>query len=448
MQAQIRENAQALQQYVNDLHAWQTQIKEKDNQLIQSSKNERKIDVPIRDYSNLIFDSSSSVSPSSDSSTKPKREMPSLERVEEIASKIEKQKENNVNSSSNQNKIIPNQSSKEKEGDKERKEKSLIEKEKGNQFLKEGKYPNAIVAYTSSINLDPTNALSYANRALVYLKLKEWEKAEEDCNDAIIIDNKYAKAFARRGTARLSMKRYYEAIDDFQEVLTLEPGNKEAIGELAKIDKIVSSLPQPTNKVAPPPNTNQPTISPRKKIVIEEVGEAVPKEEKEKVIIKEVAPTPNQKQTETVAQEKTKKEVSKPSSAPRVFSFQVPVPKESPNTSYEFESVWNSIKSEEASFYSYMKMIPPSSYPKIFKNAMNYDIFISIIKLLDRQFLKQDDLPLVGEVLVHLSAINRFEMNVRFLTKEDKQVVNQLLERIKDLPGVQVSSLKAKYEIQ
>lgn len=40
-----------------------------------------------------------------------------------------------------------------------------------------------------------------------------WEEAESDCNDAIIIDNRYSKAYARRGTARMNMSRYPEAID-------------------------------------------------------------------------------------------------------------------------------------------------------------------------------------------------------------------------------------------
>lgn len=96
-----------------------------------------------------------------------------------------------------------------------------------------------------------------------------YEEAEQDCGAALSLDSTYSKAFARRGTARLALGRLREAqqgtfcfrgsivfifneatvlnallclvcfhLADFQELLKLEPGNKQALNELQKI-KIV-----------------------------------------------------------------------------------------------------------------------------------------------------------------------------------------------------------------
>jgi lipoprotein NlpI len=42
---------------------------------------------------------------------------------------------------------------------------------KGNEFFKKGEYLSAINAYTASLELDPTNAVALANRAMAHLSL-------------------------------------------------------------------------------------------------------------------------------------------------------------------------------------------------------------------------------------------------------------------------------------
>ncbi|TNN43310.1 RNA polymerase II-associated protein 3 [Liparis tanakae] len=61
------------------------------------------------------------------------------------------------------------------------------------------------------------------------------EEAEEDCSRAVALDGSYAKAFARRATARVALGKLEEAKQDFQEVLKLEPGNKQALNQLQKL---------------------------------------------------------------------------------------------------------------------------------------------------------------------------------------------------------------------
>lgn len=48
------------------------------------------------------------------------------------------------------------------------------ERLKGNECVKSKDYKDAVIAYTRSIELNDGEAYTYANRAMAYLKLKEY----------------------------------------------------------------------------------------------------------------------------------------------------------------------------------------------------------------------------------------------------------------------------------
>lgn len=53
-------------------------------------------------------------------------------------------------------------------------------------------------------------AIVFANRAMVCLKLDKFDTAEDDCSRSIQLDLKYVKSWMRRGMARFKKGRYYE----------------------------------------------------------------------------------------------------------------------------------------------------------------------------------------------------------------------------------------------
>ena len=73
------------------------------------------------------------------------------------------------------------------------KKEAVAAKDAGNAAFKKGDYEAALVSYETAIKLEPDNAVYIANKAMVHLKMKNWEQAETDCNQAVELDAKYAK---------------------------------------------------------------------------------------------------------------------------------------------------------------------------------------------------------------------------------------------------------------
>ena len=63
--------------------------------------------------------------------------------------------------------------------------------------------------------------------------------AEVDCTASLELDRTYVKALARRATARYKLGKLELAKVDYEEVLIIQPNNKQAITELQKIDKVM-----------------------------------------------------------------------------------------------------------------------------------------------------------------------------------------------------------------
>lgn len=103
---------------------------------------------------------------------------------------------------------------------------------KGNEAVKAKDYSEAVSCYSRSIELNPTEAFTYANRAMAYLKLKDYRKVVEDADKAIELKPGYLKAYHRRGKAHHALNEHEQAIKDFQYILEEEPDNKDVNKDL------------------------------------------------------------------------------------------------------------------------------------------------------------------------------------------------------------------------
>ena len=71
----------------------------------------------------------------------------------------------------------------------------------GNEFFKSGYFAEACMAYGEGLKYDPSNSVLHCNRAACRSKLGQWEKAVEDCNEALRIHPSYTKALLRRAAS-------------------------------------------------------------------------------------------------------------------------------------------------------------------------------------------------------------------------------------------------------
>jgi stress-induced-phosphoprotein 1 len=113
---------------------------------------------------------------------------------------------------------------------------------KGNEFYKAGKYPEALNEYKEAIKRNPTLPKYYSNRASAYQKLMEFNLAAKDCEKALEIDSKYLKAYQKKATCHIMMKELHKALDTYEKALKIYPDDMELKQGYAKaIGQINSS---------------------------------------------------------------------------------------------------------------------------------------------------------------------------------------------------------------
>ena len=82
------------------------------------------------------------------------------------------------------------------------------------------------------LDLNGIIALIFDNRGLANHKLKRYEKAILDCDQAIKLNPLYANAFNNRGYAKDALRRYEEAILDYDQAIELNPLDATAFNNM------------------------------------------------------------------------------------------------------------------------------------------------------------------------------------------------------------------------
>lgn len=97
----------------------------------------------------------------------------------------------------------------------------------GNELFKASKFVEASVAYGEGLEQDPHNSVLLCNRAACRSKLGQYEKAVEDCTNALNVRPSYSKARQRRADCNAKLERWEAAIQDYEVLIRETPGEEE-----------------------------------------------------------------------------------------------------------------------------------------------------------------------------------------------------------------------------
>eukprot|EP00250_Pteridium_aquilinum_P008086 c17658_g1_i2 orf=292-1866(+) len=307
------------------------------------------------------------------------------------------------------------------------------EKEMGNNFFKEKKFVQAIECYSRSIALQPS-AVSYANRAMAYIKIRRFKEAELDCTEALALDDRYIKAYSRRGTARKELGNYMGAVADAEFALRLEPDNKELkeqyMDAKAMSEKNISAKHEEKKVPIPIEEVSTRTISEttKKGEAIRENSDLPPKDGS----ANHPSPTPpgQRSGSEQLVESSQAAIASAQAVAASIVAARAMTHTAiaAPKTFYEFEAAWKSFSTNPAQQAELLKVIKPSSLPQLFKDNLSPKLLGEIIRSLEHLF--PDNASHAIEVLESLTMAKRFSLTAMCLTSKEKADLRKLWEEV------------------
>ncbi|CAH0773005.1 unnamed protein product [Bemisia tabaci] len=105
---------------------------------------------------------------------------------------------------------------------------------RGNKAFREKNYEKALHLYNQAAACTKENPLIFTNRALTYLHLGLFERAIEDCDWALKVDQHNLKALLYKGRALIKLEDTSEAHKCFQEAIQHHPKKEKTIEEFRK----------------------------------------------------------------------------------------------------------------------------------------------------------------------------------------------------------------------
>ncbi|KAH8111616.1 TPR-like protein [Phellopilus nigrolimitatus] len=119
-------------------------------------------------------------------------------------------------------------------------------KTKGNKAYGERKFVDAVKYYSRAIEVAPEpDPVFFSNRAAsyMYFPAPEYEKAVEDCTEALRINPKHERSVGRRGTALEKLGRFEEALRDFTAATLLTRFGDQKVAE--SVERVLKKVTEP-----------------------------------------------------------------------------------------------------------------------------------------------------------------------------------------------------------
>ena len=319
------------------------------------------------------------------------------------------------------------------------------EKEQGNEYFKQKKFAEAVECYSRSIALLPT-AVAFANRAMAYLKLRRFEEAENDCTEALNLDDRYVKAYSRRITARKGLGKLKEAMDDAEFAVSVDANNPELRKQYSEIKALLMEKMAKRSSVQAKHTISESDKAGDRKNITSHAPSDPQKDSFMEVDspgraaagIRElsggvskggsgVSLKDNNMQQSRDAKQKPGPEISVQELASRAASRYMSSTVKSvktPKTAYDFEVSWRAISDDLTQQIQLLKSIRPERLPEIFKDALSSAFLTDIVKCTASIF--RDDAVLAVSILENLAKVSRFDLIIMCLSPMHKSELRKI----------------------
>ncbi|XP_038703208.1 RNA polymerase II-associated protein 3 isoform X3 [Tripterygium wilfordii] len=302
---------------------------------------------------------------------------------------------------------------------------AVSEKELGNEYFKQKKFKEAIDCYSRSIAFSPT-AVAYANRAMAYLKIKRFQEAEDDCTEALNLDDRYIKAYSRRATARKELGKLKGSIEDAEFAQRLEPNNQEVKKQYAEVKSLYEKeiLKKASGSLRSSVQGVQKVGKSEAKVDrvhsissgTQRSGVSAVEEDSSKRNCRN-----GKQELKSSVQELSCRAATRAmTEAAKSFT--------PPNSAFQFEVCWQGFCGDRALQARLLKVTSPKALPQIFKNALSASLLIDIIKCVATFFI--EDMDLAVKYLENLTKVPRFSILIMCLSSVDKADLYKLWDQV------------------
>jgi len=108
-------------------------------------------------------------------------------------------------------------------------------KQRGNDFFREKKFPEAIKEYEEAVKRAPNDAAIRNNLSAALTKIMDFNGAKVQVEKALELDPKYTKAWARKGDIEMAFKEYHKAMESYKKGLEIDSDNAACKEGLQKV---------------------------------------------------------------------------------------------------------------------------------------------------------------------------------------------------------------------
>ena len=113
-------------------------------------------------------------------------------------------------------------------------------KQRGNDFFREKKFPEAIKEYEEAVKRAPNDAAIRNNLSAALTKIMDFNGAKTQVEKALELDPLYTKAWGRKGDIEMAFKEYHKAMESYKKGLEIDANNAACKEGLRKVTQQIN----------------------------------------------------------------------------------------------------------------------------------------------------------------------------------------------------------------